>query len=53
MLKIGDTIKCHDAEDAAKLVGELAMGGYDTEFVYQKDGERGIWLEITEATNDD
>ena len=27
MLKIGDTIKCHDAEDAAELAGELARGG--------------------------
>ena len=52
MLKVGDTIKCHDAEDAAKLVGELARGGYDTEFAYQKDGERGLWLEITEVEHE-
>ena len=26
MLKVGDTIKCHDAEDAAELAGELARG---------------------------
>lgn len=47
-LKIGDTIKCIDAEDAVNLMEELLRGGYDCDFRYEMNGEKGIWLEIIE-----
>ena len=42
----GDFIKCHDAEEAADVADTSQMEGYDWDFVYQKDGQKGIWVEI-------
>ena len=42
----GDTIKCHDADDAAQVHEDLCRGGYETEFIYEMDGVKGIWIEI-------
>ena len=53
MLQIGDTIKCHDPEDMINTMTELSRGGYDVEFVYELDGRRGYWLEITEVPADE
>ena len=49
MLKKGDTIKCHDAEELLSLMKELENEGYGTDFLYTKDGEEGLWLEITKG----
>lgn len=49
MLQIGDTIKCNDSEDMIDTMHDLLRGGYDVEFVYELDGEKGYWLEITEV----
>lgn len=46
MLKVGDTIKCHDKEDMVDLMTELAKENITTEFMYEKDGEEGLWLVI-------
>lgn len=45
-LQKGDSIKCHDKEDAAELAEELGMEGYDWDFCYSMDGEKGIWILI-------
>lgn len=45
-LNKGGFIKCHDAEEAADVADALQMEGYDWDFVYQKDGQKGIWIEI-------
>ena len=45
-LQQGDTIKCHDSEDAIRTDRELIQGGYVTDFLYEKDGQTGIWIEI-------
>ena len=46
-LRKGDTIKCADAEDCVRTMNELAVCGIETDFLYEKDGESGLWLEIT------
>lgn len=48
-LRKGDTIKCSDAEEAAYLIHELAMEDIETDFLYEKDGEKGIWLVVTKV----
>lgn len=46
VLKSGDTIKCSDAEDMIKTMNELEQQDIQTDFLYEKDGEKGYWLEI-------
>ena len=43
-LEKGDMIKCHDAEEAGYIADRLQ--GYDWDFVYEHDGQKGIWIEI-------
>lgn len=45
-LRKGDTIKCADAEDCVRTMNELASCCIETGFLYEKDGESGLWLEI-------
>lgn len=40
-LKIGDTIKCSDADDAIETMQELEKSGIDTDFIYEKGGKKG------------
>ena len=44
MLKAGDTIKCADKEDLLNAHNDLALNGVYTDFLYEKDGEQGLWL---------
>lgn len=46
MLKVGDTIKCSDKEDAAEAAENLGLLGYDWDFEYERDGQKGIWIVI-------
>lgn len=45
-LEVGDTIKCADKEDLLNTHNELALNGIYTDFMYEKDGESGLWLEV-------
>lgn len=45
-LKIGDTIKCSDADDMIDTMNELVKSGVETDFLYKKDGKEGFWLEV-------
>lgn len=45
-MEIGDTIECRDKEDMVNTDEELRKRGYDTEFVYEKDGVKGLWIEV-------
>lgn len=45
-LKIGDTIKCSDADDMIDTMERLTKSGINTDFVYEKDGKEGFWLEV-------
>lgn len=49
MFKKGDTIKCSSSDEAADLMDELLREGYDADFLYEKDGEKGLWIEILEV----
>lgn len=44
LLKVGDTIKCHDKDDAVNTMTELAKENIETDFMYEKDGVKGLWL---------
>lgn len=35
------------AEDCVRTMNELASCCIETDFLYEKDGESGLWLEIT------
>lgn len=45
-LRKGDTIKCADADDCIRTMNELASCGIETDFLYEKDGESGLWLKV-------
>lgn len=46
MLKVGDTIKCHDADDMIRTMTELEKENITTDFMYEKDGVKGLWLVV-------
>lgn len=48
-LKVGDTIKYKDADDMLETMTELARQHIDTDFLYEKDGQKGYWLIITKV----
>lgn len=43
-LKVGDTIQCHDKDDLVDTFQALQKEGVDTDFLYEKDGKKGLWL---------
>lgn len=45
-LQKGDTIKCANADDMINTMNELTKEGIDTDFLYEKDGVKGLWLEV-------
>lgn len=48
-LKVGDAIKCATSKEMVDLMMLLVKEGIDTDFLYEKDGEHGLWLEIVEV----
>ena len=46
MLKVGDTIKCANKEDLLNTHNDLAKNGIQTDFMYEKGGVKGLWLEV-------
>lgn len=51
-IKTGDTIKCRDEDDMLEIMEELAKEGVETDFLYEKDGVSGLWLEVMEVKED-
>lgn len=51
-LKKGDTIRCHDKDDMLNTDLELCRLGYNTDYMYEKDGKTGYWIEILGKTED-
>ena len=49
MLKVVDTIKYNDKDDLIKTMTELAKCNIVTDFLYEKDGEHGLWLVVTKT----
>ena len=50
-LKKGDTIKCKDKDDMVNTFMELQKVGVDTDFLYEKNGEKGFWLVVVGREN--
>lgn len=48
-LKVGDTIKCSNAEEMIDYMYALHAEGIETDFLYEKDGEKGLWLEVVKV----
>ena len=48
-MNAGDTIKCKNPEEMVDLMYALNREGITTDFLYEKDGEKGLWLEVTEV----
>ena len=46
VLKKGDTIKCANEKDLLITMKGLETAGIETDFLYEKDGEKGLWLEV-------
>lgn len=51
-LNIGDFIKCHDKDEMVDVMESLNESGFDSDFVYEKDGEKGYWLKITDYSDE-
>lgn len=45
-LSVGDTMKCANKEDLLNTHNDLAENGIQTDFMYEKDGVKGLWLEV-------
>ena len=44
MLKVGDTIKCKTAGEMICVMYDLRKENIETDFLYEKDGQEGLWL---------
>lgn len=51
-MKVGDTIKCRDKFNMVDNMMQLAKNDIETEFVYEKDGVKGFWLEVVKVKYD-
>lgn len=48
MLNIGDTIQCTGTEDMVNTMMALATEGIQTDFLFEKDGKTGYWIEVVD-----
>lgn len=46
MIKTGDVIYCHNADDMIRTSKELTNSDIETDFLYEYKGENGYFLEI-------
>lgn len=51
-LRVGDTIKCKDNDDLIETMRTLQEQGIDTDFLFEKDGEKGKWLIVEGISKD-
>ena len=51
-LKIGDFIRCKDKPDMVDTMLELGESGYESDFIYERDGMKAYGLEITDYTSE-
>jgi hypothetical protein len=50
-LHVGDCIKCKDRDDMINTMHDLIMEGIETEFKYERHGQKGLWLEVIKVGN--
>ena len=48
-LQVGDTIQCRDREEMLHYMYALQDDGIESEFLYEKNGVKGLWMEITKV----
>lgn len=46
-LKKGDVINCEDEKDCVRKMTILQEFGIETDFLYENDGIKGLWLKVT------
>lgn len=46
-MNVGDTIQCSDKADMVETMYQLNREGIETDFMFEKDGVKGLWLEVT------
>lgn len=46
-LKVGDTVKCSDAEETINLMAALQRENIETDFIYDFNGQKGVGLVVT------
>ena len=51
-MKVGDTIKCRDKDDMVETMYQLQREGIETDFIYERDGKKGLWLEVVKVRDD-
>lgn len=51
-LNIGDFIQCRDKNDMVDTMMELGESGYESDFIYERDGKKVYGLEITDYTSE-
>lgn len=49
---LGDFIKCSNKFEAGEAAVALNKVGYEWDFVYERDGVKGIWIEILARPED-
>ncbi len=47
-MKKGEVIRCKDVEEIVDIDHGLNLLGYTTNFLYQHNGEHGLFIEIIE-----
>ena len=45
-LKKGDLIECADDTETIRIIGNLSRANIKWDFCYEKDGVKGIWIEV-------
>ena len=50
--KVGDLIRCNNAQDMVVTDFELVKAGYTTDYAYRVNGEDGLWIEIRGVKDD-
>jgi len=48
-MKKGDTIEFNDPEIMIDMMYNLNRDGIETDFLFEKDGRRGLWLVVTKV----
>lgn len=51
-MKVGDTIECKDAADMIETMYELNRAGIETDFLYERDGKKGLYLQVVKVTEE-
>lgn len=48
-MKVGNTIQCRDKFDMVETMYWLQREGIETDFIYELDGKKGLWLVVVKV----